>query len=252
MSIWGKVVGGFAGLAMGGPLGAVLGAVAGHAYDTMKSEKLERAGGSEERQIAFTTAVIVLSAKMAKADGHVAREEVKAFKEAFSIPPSEIAGVGRIFDEAKTNAEGYEPYAQQIANMFANERPILEELLGALFHIAKADGKIHQKEVEFCQNVSQFFGLTRAEFERLQAIHISNPGGGSPGENLHLAYSILGVPTDASDDEVRAAYRKLAREYHPDRLIAEGLPQEFVDLAHEKIVAINDAYDQVQKERGIS
>ena len=170
MSIWGKVVGGFAGLAMGGPLGAVLGAVAGHAYDTMKSEKLELVGSSEERQIAFTTAVIVLSAKMAKADGHVTREEVKAFKEAFNIPPGEMTGVGRIFDEAKSNAEGYEPYAQQIATMFANERPILEELLGALFHIAKADGKIHQKEVEFCQDVSKLFGLTREEFERLRQL----------------------------------------------------------------------------------
>ena len=86
MSIWGKVIGGVTGFAVGGPIGAIIGAVAGH-HVLDKNKSVAGKIGNEERQIAFTTAVIILSAKMAKADGHVTRDEVDAFKEVFHIPP---------------------------------------------------------------------------------------------------------------------------------------------------------------------
>lgn len=253
MSIWGKVFGGFTGLALGGPLGAILGAVAGHAYDTVKSEKAGISNSIDGRQVAFTTAVIVLSAKMAKVDGHVDRKEVDAFKKIFDIPPSEIEGVGRIFNEAKQNSTGFEPYAKQISDMFHEDRAVLEELLGAIFYIAKADGEIHQNEVQFCAEISKIFGLSDRDFERLKTIHLASwrHGGGGPSESLS-AYGVLGVKPEASEKEVKQAYRKLVRDYHPDRLIAEGLPQEFIELANEKLAVINNAFDQVQKQRGFS
>ncbi|MBT3304929.1 MAG: molecular chaperone DjiA, partial [Alphaproteobacteria bacterium] len=121
MSIWGKIIGGVGGFAMGGPLGALMGAVAGHAYDKMKDGGAGTvAGDNAAQQVAFTTAIIVLSAKMAKADGKVTREEVDAFKELFNIPPDEMKNVGRLFDEAKKDARGFEPYAEQIAMLFAH------------------------------------------------------------------------------------------------------------------------------------
>src|SRR5262245_66063537 len=119
MSIWGKIIGGVAGFALGGPLGALLGAIAGHAADRRieqaepvdEQESLEDQSAS--RQIAFTIAVIVLGAKMAKADGVVSRAEVGAFKGVFRVPPNELKNVARLFDQAKSDPAGFEPYAKQ-------------------------------------------------------------------------------------------------------------------------------------------
>jgi len=247
MSIWGKVIGGVAGFAMGGPLGALLGAAAGHAVDKMKADgSISHHGGrayrDEERQVAFTLAVIALGAKLAKADGKVTRDEVDAFKKLFKIPPEEAANVGKIFDRAKTSTAGYEMYAQQVANMFPHEPYVLEELLGGLFHIAKADGVIHPAELEYLWNVAQIFGFDRHDFERISA-SLAAPGESDP-------YDVLGVDKTVSDAQVKSAYRKLILENHPDKLMSQGLPQEFIDLANEKMATINAAYDSVKKERG--
>lgn len=246
MSIWGKVIGGVAGFALGGPLGAILGAVAGHAVDKIRTEG--EAGTPEtvaSRQVAFTIAVIVLSAKMAKADGHVTRDEVDAFKRVFQIPPSEMKQVGRLFDEARQEATGYEPYAQQIAAMFAHDPTVLEELLGGLFHIAKADGVIHPAEMDYLKRVAHLFGFSAHDFDRLLASFQPE------AQAAEDAYTVLGVGRADSNDAIKAAYRKLIRENHPDVLMSKGLPKDFIDLANEKMAAINAAYDRVAKERGL-
>jgi DnaJ like chaperone protein len=244
MSIWGKVIGGVAGFAIGGPIGALLGAFAGHAMDKARAAPGEGAGiRSEARQVAFTVAVIVLAAKMAKADGHVSRKEIAAFRQIFHVPPEEVKNVGRLFDQARKDATGFEPYAKQIARMFANEPAVLEELLAGLLHIAKADGVIHPAEQEFLQKVATIFGFDARAFESVRASHMA-PGEADP-------YEVLGLGHDATDAEVKSTYRKLIREYHPDTLISKGLPQEFIDLTNEKMAAINAAYDRVQKQRGL-
>ena len=247
MSIWGKVIGGVAGFSLGGPLGALMGAVAGHAYDKMKAEGAgPGVNDTQTRQVAFTTAIIVLSAKMAKADGRVTRDEVDAFKELFNISANEMKNVGKLFDEAKKDASGFEPYAEQIAMMFAHEPAVLEELMGGLFHIARADGVVHPEELKFLRKTALIFGFTEAQFDRLKAIHIG------AGEDVEQdPYQVLGLTRKASDDEIKKAYRKLIRENHPDTLIAKGMPQEFVDVANEKMAAINAAYDLIEKERGL-
>ena len=249
MSIWGKVIGGVAGFALGGPLGALFGAVAGHAVDRMREQGAaspEADPGvltADDRQTAFTIAVIVLSAKMAKADGHVTRDEVDAFKQAFHIPPEEMAGVSRLFDEARQDARGFEPYAEQVARMFAGEPAVLEELLGGLFHIARADGVFHPAEIDFLRNVAAIFGFSPHAFERIRAAHM--------GPDEADAYEVLGLSRNATDNEIKQTYRKLIRQYHPDSLMSQGLPQEFIDLATEKMATINAAYDHIEKERGL-
>ncbi len=251
MSIWGKVIGGVTGFAIGGPIGAIIGAVAGHHVVDKKAEGYQI--GNAEKQVAFTTAVIVLAAKMAKADGQVTRDEVDAFKQVFRVSTNDMGNVGRIFDEAKQSADGYEPYAEQIADMFRGEWNVLEELIGALFHIAKADGVIHPNEISFLHRVALIFGFSDRDFERLKTIYLSGwKGGGGRAAKADDAYEILGVDKDSSDDDVKAAYRKLARENHPDMLMAKGMPQEFIELANEKLAKINDAYDRIKSERGIS
>ena len=242
MSIWGKIVGGAAGFAVGGPIGALVGAVAGHVYDTSRAEVAEASGVRQpERQIAFTIGVIALSAKLAKADGVVTRDEVSAFKRIFQVPPGEEKNVARVFDMARKHAHGYEPYARQIAGLFKENPAVLEELLDCLFHIAQADGRVSEGELSYLRSVAQLFGLSDQDFDRIRAENI--------GPDKADPYQILGVPHMAGNDEVRAAYKKLVRENHPDKLIAAGMPEEFISVANDKLAAINAAYDRIEKQR---
>ena len=248
MSVWGKIVGGTAGFALGGPLGALLGGLAGHALDRRQANTgaaAERRGKLKEetRRIGFTIAVIALGAKMAKADGTVTADEVEAFKEVFQIPTGQMANVARVFDLAKRDAFGFEPYAKQVATMFRGNPAVLEDLLDGLFHIASADNVYDPKENEFLERVAKIFGFSEADFARIREAHV--------GPDKADPYTILGVTRDSTDDAIKAQYRKLIREHHPDKLMAQGLPQEFIDVATTKLATINDAYDRIEKERGL-
>ena len=240
MSVWGKVIGATAGFAVGGPIGALLGGIAGHVFDRSRGEDT----GDATRQIAFTIGVIVLGAKMAKADGVVTRDEVEAFKEVFQIPPKEMKNVARVFDRARKDSGGFEPYARQVAGLFADSPDVLEDLLDGLFHIAKADNVMHPAEMDFLENVAAIFGFDDATFARIRESHVG-PDAADP-------YRILGVTREASDDEIKSAYRNLVREHHPDTLIAQGLPEEFINIANGKLATINDAYDRIERERGLN
>ena len=249
MNIWGKLVGGAAGFAVGGPIGALLGAVAGHAVDRMADPETndgetvldERAA---TRQIAFTIGIIALGAKMAKADGVVSRSEIVAFRQVFRIPPEEEQNVGRIFDQARRDARGFEPYARQIAQLFPRKSRVLEELIDGLFHIAKADGKVSDDEINYLREVSRIFGFDDADFARIRESHL--------GPDLADPYGVLGVTRAMDNGAIKAAYRKLVRDTHPDRLMAKGLPPEFVEMATQRLANINAAYDRICKERNIS
>ncbi|MFP6729325.1 MAG: TerB family tellurite resistance protein [Alphaproteobacteria bacterium] len=239
MSIWGKIIGGAAGFALGGPLGALVGAAAGHAVDKMRSGPLSEG----QKQAAFSIAVIVLAAKMAKADGVVTRDEVDTFKRIFRVPAHEMRNVGRLFDQAKRDSAGYVPYARQVAELFHDSPLVLEELLDGLFLIAKADNVIHPAELDFLYRVSEIFGFDQATFERICESQRA-PVEADP-------YSVLGVGSDLADDEIKKAYRALMREHHPDKLMAQGMPQEFIEVANKKVSAINQAYDRIRRERNM-
>ena len=239
MSIWGKLAGAAAGLAVGGPIGALVGGFAGHfVIDRDKDD--EEAG---ENQVAFTVGVIALGAKMAKADGVVTKDEVNAFKEVFKVPEGEMKNVARVFNLAKQDVAGYEAYAEQLADMFKDNRQLLEDVLEGLFHIAKADEVVHPSEEQYLQQVAKTFGFSDTEFKYIQARHVAS--------NKRNPYDVLGITPEISDDELKSHYRKLVAENHPDKLIARGVPEEFVSLATEKIAAINEAYDAIAAERGI-
>ena len=231
MSIWGKLAGAAAGLAIGGPIGALLGGVAGHYVIDRDQEQ----DGPAENQVAFTVGVIALGAKMAKADGVVTMDEVNAFKEVFKVPEGEMKNVARVFNLAKQDVAGYEAYAEQLATMFKGNRKLLEDVLEGLFHIAKADEHLHPNEEQFLHQVAKRFGFTDTEFSYIKARHVI--------ASKRNPYDVLGVKPSITNEELKSHYRKLVAENHPDKLIARGVPKEFVAIATEKVATINEAYE---------
>ena len=238
MSIWGIIIGGTAGFALGGPIGGLLGAVAGHAVE--KRLGPVSADPQATKRVAFTVAVIALSAKMAKADGIVSHDEIAAFREHVYIPPTEVKQVGKFWDLARQTPAGYEDYAKQVARLFPAKAPILEQLMDLLFHIAKSDGDITEPEQNYLHSVASIFGFDDSEFDRLLAIH----RGSGPS-----AYEILGVSADCDNQTVTRRWRELVRTHHPDTLIANGMPEEFVAAANDKLARINAAYDTLVQQR---
>ena len=236
MSVWGKFIVSAAGFALGGPIGALIGVVAGHAIDKIKAKhKLPEEHAL--KQIGFTVGVIVLSAKMAKADGKVTKEEIIAFKDKISVPKKEIKNVARLWDQAKKTTDGFEVYAQQICQLLGKNSSVLEELLNLLIIIAKADGKITEPEILYLKQVSIIFGFSIEKFER---IYSSSLGKTSD------PYQILGVTRDAPILEIKNKWKILATNHHPDRLIAQGLPIDFIEKTTHRLQEINNAWDIIK------
>lgn len=240
MTIWGKILGGTAGLLVGGPLGALLGVAVGH---FVADKRASAADGDATARLTFTIGVVVLAAKMAKADGRVTQDEIQAFRARFHVAPDEVANVAKVFNLAKEDPAGFEPYARQIADLLRDRPAVLEDLLDSLFLIAMADGALHAAELAFLRSVSDIFGFDAQTFARIRASHAARDEGDP--------YTVLGVAVDASDAQIKAAHRKLVKEHHPDRLMAQGLPQEFIDVATDKLAAINAAYDRIVRERNL-
>lgn len=233
MAYVGLIGGAGVGLALGGPLGALVGALAGHALDRLLAPA--------PRPAAFSIGLIALSAKMAKADGVVVPLEVKAFREVFDIAPDDLPAVARVFDLAKQDTAGFEAYARQIGSLFADEPETREDLLDALFHVAKADHALHEQELDFLKEVARLLGFEGAAYERIEARHVRRPGD---------AYAVLDLGPDASDADVKGRWRALVGEHHPDRLLARGLPPAAIKLANDRVAAVNAAYETVARMRG--
>ena len=223
MSVWTRISEALAALAKGEGLATVF----------------ERLRTPPERSVAFAIAVIALSAKMAKADGQVTRDEVTAFRQVFTIPADEEPNAARVFNLAREDVAGFDTYARRIARMFEGGHQTLMDLMEGLFHIANADGTYHPGENEFLTEVGRIFGLTEMEFRALRARCV-------PGADPD-PWAVLGLPPGGHIDEARAAWRRLVRENHPDRLAARGLPVEAVRLAERRLKTINSAWDEIER-----
>lgn len=229
MAIWALLVGSAAGLALGGPLGALAGAAIGGAFDLARA----RLPSPERRQVAFTIAAIALAAKMARADGYASENEYTAFGRLFHVPDTERANVARFYHLARQSTEGYEGYARQAASLLGAGSPVLEDLLEALLMIATVDG-VHEDEIRFLEHVAEIMGFSPRQWAAIKARHISL----APDD----PHAVLGVAPGAAPGEIRAAWRRLAREHHPDRHMAAGTPPEFIRIAEARMAAINTAY----------
>ena len=245
MSIWGKIIGGTAGFALGGPLGAIIGMMVGGSIDkSVKGFINSSRIPDNQKQNIFALSIIILSAKIAKADGKVTKDEIYAFKEKFKIPKSEISQVSKIFNEAKKTKEGFDQIAKQVGLLFSDNKILLEELLNNLFYIAESDGNISVQEIEILKKISFYFNLSEKDFQRIFHSRLNNKESDP--------YKVLGVNRDNSDSEIRKQWIKLNKEHHPDNLMSKGLPQEFINQSNDELSAINLAYDKIKKQRGIS
>ena len=238
MSIWGSLIGGMIGLSLGGPFGMLLGSVIGGKISRARSSTGNFAAFAQPQQI-FALSLIVLSAKLSKADGQVSKEELIAVKDKLKIPESEIDNVGKIFNKAKEESSGYEPYAQQIAQIYKNNLIVLEEVINILFYIAEADGNTSQSELNMIQHIAQIFGLNQSQFNSIRESRKSS-------DKLN-PYIVLESKPEENLQTIRKKYLKLSKEHHPDILISKGVPKEVIEESKKKMRAINSAWNQIQK-----
>ncbi|WP_439611977.1 TerB family tellurite resistance protein [Reyranella sp.] len=230
MKVWDRIVEGMNGLGIAELLG-------------LSSPPADDGGHPGLRQIGFTIGVIALGAKMARVDGDVSETEVAAFRAFFQVPPGEEANVQRFFDLAKRDAGGFETYARQVAALFPDAPEILENVIEGLFSIAQADGRIGAPEADYLAKVASIFGLPSSRFERAKAAAL--------GVAECEPCVVLGIDPLATDEQIREAWLRQVRANHPDRLMAQGLPEEAIAMANRKLALINDAYDRLRRQRGL-
>jgi DnaJ like chaperone protein len=239
MSIWKRLSAATSNLTIGSPIARLL-AGDGEAENT--SNRLQ-SSEKPDNEVPFTLGIIALSAKMAKADGRVTRDEVEAFKGAFRVSPGEMKEAARAFNLAKRDVTGYEVLASELVELFKGNRKLPEDVLDGLFHIAKADEEVHPREEQFLGQIANLFGFTDAEFDHIKARHVV-PAKRNP-------YEVLGIDSSISDEELKSHYGRLVADNHPDKLLARGVPIEFVTIATEKVAAVTAAYETIAKERSI-
>ena len=239
MSIWGSLIGGMVGFSLGGPFGMMLGSLIGGKISRARSGNLSGFGTFAQKQQIFALSLIVLSAKLSKADGQVSKEELVAVKEKLKIPENEIDQVGKIFNKAKEESTGYEPYARQITQIYGNNPNVLEEVINILFYIAEADGNVSESELRMIEHISQIFGLNTSQFNSIKESRKTS-------DKLN-PYIVLESKPDEDIQAIRKKYLKLSKEHHPDLLISKGVPTEIIEESKKKMRAINLAWDQIQK-----
>ena len=237
MSIWGSLIGGMVGFSLGGPFGMLLGSLIGGKISRSRSTAKFRTF-AQSQQI-FALSLIVLSAKLSKADGQVSREELIAVRDKLKIPESELDQVGKIFNKAKKESAGYEQYAQQIAQLYQGNLNVLEEVINILFYIAEADGEVSKAELRMIEHIAQIFGLNKLQFNGIKESRKSS-------DKLN-PYIVLESRPEDDLQTIRKKYLKLSKEHHPDLLISKGVPKEVIEESKNKMRAINSAWDKIQK-----
>lgn len=265
MGWWGKLIGGAFGFMLGGPLGAILGAVLGHNFDRgLERLKLEYAGGSadpERIQAAFFTATFSIMGHIAKADGRVSEREIALARQVMAHmrlnEEQKRAAIG-LFNQGKQPDFPLDAALAQFRRECHRRRQLLQMFLEIQIFTALADGELHATERAALLHIADQLGFSRADFERLVAMvraqqHFAGGAAGAPPArgSLSDAYAVLGVSRNASNDEVKRAYRRLMNQHHPDKLVAKGLPEEMMEIAKEKSQEIRAAYDRIREARGM-
>jgi DnaJ like chaperone protein len=251
MGFMGKIMGVTIGFAMGGPLGAVAGAIFGHAYD--KGSELEyqgrnkiRMSGNEEAQMTFFVATFSMLAKLVRADGHITTEEIdsieKIMAQDFDLDFQSRQFAVNIFNTALHSPQSFQDYASQFYSRFYFNPQLLEFMLDLLFKVSTAHGNLKKSEEDLLIITAKIFLFNDQKYLNIKSRYV---------RRSDQSYAVLGCSPDDSDDRIKSTYRKLVREFHPDTIASKGLPEEFTAFAQEKFRNIQNAYENIKKERGI-
>ena len=267
MSWWGKIAGGAFGFILGGPLGALLGTVLGHTMDRgldIVSQEAELAPGDTERvQTAFFTATFLVMGRVAKADGRITKDEVALAEAIMSRMELGVemrrAAIG-LFEQGKAADLPLNDIIEQFRRECHRRVILIQMFIEIQLQAAYADNVLDPAEEELLLSICEKLGIPEFLFRRLermvQAERHAEARGTSGGADrfrptLEDAYAILNISRDASDAEVKKAYRRLTSQHHPDKLVAKGLPEEMMKMAAHKTHEIRQAYEQVKEARGI-
>lgn len=252
MGFLGKTIGAGIGFMLGGPIGALLGGMVGHGFD-VEQERVPGIGNAPpygrinaNSELLFYVALTSLVAKLAKADGKVTADEIAAYKDFLNnnlhLSDEELSIITRLFNEAQNSHTTAEEYAQQIYALNHHNPEILREILSLLFRISIADGTLSKEEERYIASIAHIFKVSVNEYAQIKALYVSDKD---------KYYKILGVSHDSSNEEIKSSYRKLVVDYHPDKLVSKGLPEDFIQFAHQRLTEINGAYEYIKKERGL-
>jgi len=267
--IWlGKLLGGAFGFMLGGPLGAILGAAAGHQFDTgLDSSPIGDAfarGDNSQVQMAFFTATFSVMGHVAKADGRVTPSEIKlaeAVMQKMGLNSQMRDMAINLFRQGKQADFPIDQVLQQLRNECHRRKLLLRMFIEIQIQAAFADGQINPREEAVLCKICDYLKISRFEYETLKMQFQAQqrfyqysqqaPFAQRKDASLHEAYALLGIKPDATDAEVKKAYRKLMSQHHPDKLVSKGLPEEMMVLAKEKTQQIRKAYETIRNQRKI-
>jgi len=251
MGWFGKIALGSLGMMFGGPLGAVVGAALGHHFIDKKEaqtrDRFQISGGRADdvaaHQAAGFVCILSILAKIAKADGVITQDElavVDRFIKSLTISADEKEFARRVFNEAKHSPYALEDFTSQFYRMTQAQPAVLCSFLDVLFQVASADGVLHPEEEKAIRTVKDIFRLTDAQFDSIRARYFTNDD---------KYYQMLNCSARSTDEEIKKSYRKLVKDFHPDTVIAKGLPDEFIQFATRRFQEIQEAYEQIRKKR---
>ncbi|WP_226705035.1 co-chaperone DjlA [Microbulbifer elongatus] len=249
MSWLGAGIGAGIGMMFGGPIGAALGAWVGSSFGS-GLKKLSDAGITLNRdgaQAVFIVALFSMLAKMAKADGQVSKAEIQLvddfIKNNLRLNAEDRQQAIKIFQNAKDDQFTIYDYARQYRQLIRNQA-MREMVYRLLFAVAFADGELHPAEEQILRRIPGDLGLHASIFTAMFN-EFGHRGGATSTGNLQAHYDILECSPDASDKELKLAYRRKAAEYHPDKIASKGLPDEFMRHAEDQMKSVTVAYDTI-------
>lgn len=253
MGWFGKLTFGSLGFFFGGPLGAIVGGALGHHLvdKQQRRDSDEQTGGfgarpgpAEQVQAAYFVSIFSILGKLAKADGVVTQEElavVNTFIDSMHIGEGEKQFARQVFTEAKNSPYAIEDFARQFYEINQRQPQLLASFLDVLFRVAAADGKLHPAEEEALRRVKAVFNISEQQYEEIRAAYF---------KDADKHYKVLNCTAQSSTDDIKKNYRALVRDFHPDTIISKGLPEEFTEFATKRFREIQDAYEEIRKERG--
>ncbi len=258
--IIGKIIGGFLGYLIGGWFTALIGVFIGHLFDRGYTVTQMRASPEQLRRIqdSFFTTLFNLLGHMAKADGRISEEEIKQteqFMAQMGLTADHRREAIRLFKEGARPDFDPDRSVRAFLAVCGRSQNLIQLLLVYLINVALADGRFEDSEERVLRRVAQGLGVSAAAFEQLIAMiraQDSFRGGQAAGpDRLETAYQALGVSPEAGNAEIKKAYRRLMSEYHPDKLIGQGVPDDMVKQATERSQEIQAAYDVIKQARGM-